>query len=137
MTTLRRVVPDHGRAVIFATNWDAVFWNTGADELTRKVQLAWRQHAPHPNLPAELRPLLGRAGFQVVHQMPATVVNSAYHEDSFAYWAARLIVAFCVGKRLISNDEADAWLATLSAAQEADKFFFSSTPTVTLAVAAT
>jgi ubiquinone/menaquinone biosynthesis C-methylase UbiE len=135
LTTLRRVVADRGRAVIFATNWDAVFWNTGADELTHKVQLAWRQHCPHPNLPADLRPILSRAGFQVVHQTPVAVVNSAYHEDSFAYWAARLIGAFCVGKSLISKEEADAWLASLSSAQKADRFFFTSTPIVTLAVA--
>lgn len=135
LTALRRVVTDRGRAVISATNWDAVFWNTGADELTRKVQLAWRQHGPHPNLPADLRPMLSRAGFQMVHQTPVAVVNSAYHEDSFAYWAARLIVAFCVGRGLISKEEADAWLASLAAAQDADRFFFSSTPIVTLAVA--
>lgn len=135
LTALRRVVTDRGRAVISATNWDAVFWNTGADELTRKVYLAWRQHCPHPNLPADLRPLLSQAGFQVIHQAPVAVINSAYHEDAFAYWAARLIVAFCVGRSLVSKEEADAWLASLAAAQDADRFFFSSTPIVTLAVA--
>lgn len=40
LTELRRVATDRARAVILATNWDTVLWNTGADELTRKV--SWR-----------------------------------------------------------------------------------------------
>lgn len=135
LAELRRVVTDRARAVILATNWDTVLWNTGADELTRKVQLAWRQHAPYPNLPADLRRLLTQAGFQVIHQAPVTIINRAYHEDSFAYWIARLMVAFSLARGLISAEDADAWLASLSDAQQADRFFFSSTPVVTVAAA--
>ena len=137
LTALRRVVTTRARAVILATNWDAVFWNTMADDLTRKVQLAWRQHAPFPNLPANLRPVLRQAGFEVVQQVPVTIINQSYHEDSFAYWAARLMVAFCLTRNLISQDDADAWLKSLLEAQESDRFFFSSTPVLTVAVATT
>jgi ubiquinone/menaquinone biosynthesis C-methylase UbiE len=137
LAELRRVVTDRGRAVILATNWDTVFWNTVDEELTRKVQLAWRRHAPYPNLPADLPPLLGQAGFQVVHQAPVTIINRACHEDSFAYWAARLIVAFSLERELISAKDADAWLTSLSAMQKAGRFFFSSTPLVTVAAAVT
>jgi len=136
LAELRRVVTDRGRAVILATNWDTVFWNGADDGLNRKVLLAWRQHAPHPNLPADLRPLLGQAGFQVMHQAPVTIINRAYHEDSFAYWAARLMVAFSLARDLMTTEDADAWLASLSTAQEADRFFFSSTPVLTVAAAA-
>jgi arsenite methyltransferase len=135
MAALRRVLTDRGRAVIFATNWDSVFWHTGTDDLTHKVQLAWRQHAPHPNLPANLRSLLGETGYQTVRQVPVPIVNTAYHEDTFAYWAARLMTAYCLGRSLISKEEADAWLASLSAMDEAGRFFVSSTPIVTSAVA--
>jgi arsenite methyltransferase len=137
LTEMRRIATDRARAAILATNWDSVFWNTPTEELTRKIQRAWRQHAPHPNLPAELRPLLRRAGFQVIRLAPVTIMNASYHEDSFAYWVARLIVAFCVGRGLVTNEEADAWLVSLSAAQAADTFFFSSTPVVTVAAAVT
>ena len=108
-----------------------------ADDLTRKVQLAWRQHAPFPNLPANLRPVLRQAGFDVVQQVPVTIINQSYHEDSFAYWAARLMVAFCLTRNLISQDDADAWLKSLLEAQESERFFFSSTPVLTVAVATT
>jgi arsenite methyltransferase len=135
LAELRRVVTNRGRAVILATNWDTLFWNTDDEELTRKILQAWRQHAPHPNLPADLRPLLTQAGFQVIHQAPVPIINRAYHEDAFAWWAARLMVAFALARSLISTEEADAWLASLSAAQDAERFFFSSTPVITLAAA--
>lgn len=132
---LRRVVTDRGRAVIAATNWDAVLWGTGSDELTKKVQLGWRRHAPHPNLPADLRPLLRQAGFRVVRQTPFAVLGTAFHEDSFGYWLARLMVAFCVSRSLVSEGEGEAWLASLAEAHQHDRFFLSVTPILTVAVA--
>lgn len=125
LRALRRVVTNRGRAVIFATSWDTVFWHAGADDLTRKILLAWRRHAPHPNLPADLRLLLEQAGFHTVHQAPVAIINTAYREDTFGYWAARLMVAFGLGRSLISQEDADAWLASLAAMQEAGRFFLS------------
>jgi ubiquinone/menaquinone biosynthesis C-methylase UbiE len=135
LAALHRVVAQGGRAVILATNWDTVYWHTGTDNLTRKVQLAWRQHAPHPNLPADLRALLAETGFQTVRQTPVPIVNTSYHGDTFAYWAAQLMVAFCLARNLISKGEADAWLASLSAMDKAGRFFVSSTPILTSVVA--
>jgi SAM-dependent methyltransferase len=133
---LRRVLSDRGRAVIAATNWDSVLWHGGDVELTREVERAWREHAPHPNFPAELRPLLGQAGFQVLRQAPvAAVVDTTYQEDSFAFGLARLMVSFGVSRQRVSERDARAWLASLAAAREAERFFLSVTPVVTVAVA--
>ena len=81
--------------------------------------------------------MLRAAGFEVIQQTPVTIINRAYHEDAFAYWVARLMADFCVTRNLISQEDANAWLMSLSEAQEADNFFFSSTPVVTVAVAVT
>ena len=136
LSELRRVSSANGRLIVLATNWDTMFWNCGALELTLRVQAAWRKHAPHPNLPAELRPLLATAGFRMVHQSPVTIINNAYHEDTFAYWAAQLILAFATGHSLISPEDADDWIQALQDSQGAGTFFFSSTPVLTVAVAA-
>jgi arsenite methyltransferase len=136
LSELRRVIRMLGRLVLLATNWDTVLWNCGTPELTRRVQEAWRGHAPHPNLPAELWPLLEGAGFRIVRQSPVTILNAAYHEDAFAYWAARLMAAFGVGRNMIFRADGEAWLKALEDAQAAGRFFFSSTPVLTLAVAA-
>src|SRR5262245_36900974 len=65
---LRRVLKPAGRFVNFATNWDAVFWNSSNADRQRKILDAWHKHAPFPNLPAVLRPRLVAAGFAVVGQ---------------------------------------------------------------------
>lgn len=136
LSELRRVCSKKGRLVILATNWDTMFWNCGAPELTARIQAAWREHAPFPNLPAELRPLLAEAGFRMMRQAPVTTINNAYHEDAFAYWAARLIVAFATARNLILPGDADNWIRALQDAQTAGTFFFSSTPVLTIAIAA-
>jgi arsenite methyltransferase len=136
LSELRRVCSSKGRLVVLATNWDTMFWNCGAPELTARVEAAWREHAPFPNLAAELRPLTQEAGFRMVHQAPVTIINNAYHEDAFAYWAARLIVAFATARNLISPIDADDWMRALQEAQDSGRFFFSSTPVLTMAVAA-
>ena len=135
LSELQRVLRPHGRLVLLDTNWDTVFWNTDAPELTAQMQEAWRHHAPHQNLPAEMRPLLADAGFQMVRQAPVTVINNAYHEDSFSYWLAQLMVAFAVGRGLVSQMDADAWLKALQEAEGRGRFFFSSTPVLTMALA--
>ncbi|MEX0956412.1 MAG: methyltransferase domain-containing protein [Rhizobiaceae bacterium] len=136
LSELRRVCSDHGRLFVFATNWDTMFWNCGVPELTARVQAAWREHAPHPNLAAELRPLLNEAGFRMVHQSPVTLLNNTYHEDACAYWAAELILAFAKGRGLVSAADAERWRSALQEAQASGTFFFSTTPVLTMAIAA-
>lgn len=136
LAELRRVAALHARLIVLATNWDTMFWHSVAPDLDNLLQDAWRSHAPYPNLPAVLPPLLAGAGFRVVGQRPVTILNNALHEDVFAYWAARLIAAFAVGRGSVSQADADAWIEALDAAQESGTFFFSSTPVLTSAVVA-
>ncbi len=135
LAELRRVTRATGRLLLLATNWDTAFWHSDAPDLTRRVADAWRGHAPHPNLPAELRPLLANAGFRVVRQTAMPILNAACHQGSFAYWAARLYAAYAIGQGSISQAEGEAWLAALQEAQDAGRFFFSSTPVLTVAFA--
>lgn len=135
LAELRRVTKAHGRLLVLATNFDTAFWSCGAPELTHRVMQAWRTHAPHPNLPAELRPLLDCAGFRIIGQSAVTILNPSYHEDAFSYWASRLYVAYAVGRGLIAPADGEAWLKALEDAQRAGRFFFSLTPVLTLAVA--
>lgn len=136
LSELRRVSAAGARLVIVATNTDTMFWNTAVPDLTRRMQAAWRTHAPHPNLPADLRPLLEGAGFRLVRQSPLTIVNNAYHEDAFAYWLGRLMVAYVTTSRLVDAEDAARWLQALGEAQAGSRFFFSSTPVLSLAIAA-
>lgn len=135
LSEIRRVCSAQGRLAILATIWDTVFWSCGAPELTSRIQKAWREHAPYPNLPADLRPLLSASGFQVVRQSPVTIINGSYNEDVFAYWLARLMLAYAKGRDLISSAEADLWIEELEIAEKAGSFLFCSIPVLTLATA--
>ena len=133
---LRRVCRPNGRIVILATNWDTMFWNGPAPELTARVAAAWREHAPYPNLPADIGPFLVDAGFQMLRQVPVTIVNNAYHEDAFGFWIARLMANYIKGNNLLAASEVDDWIYQLAQAQAEGRFFFSSTPILTVAVSA-
>jgi len=132
---LRRACSDNGRIAILATNWDTMFWHCDAPVLTGRIQNAWREHAPFPNLPSELRSMFSDVRFRVAQQVPVTIINNAYHEDAFAYWIARLIVAYVTGQRLVSQEDGAQWLGQLQYAQDAGRFFFSSTPVLTVGTA--
>lgn len=133
---LRRVCRPNGRIVVFATNWDTMFWNGPDPDQTLRIATAWREHAPFPNLPADIGPFLADAGFRMVSQAPVTIVNNAYHEDAFGYWIARLMANYIKGKDWLPASDVDAWIDRLASAQEEGRFFFSSTPILTVAVTA-
>jgi ubiquinone/menaquinone biosynthesis C-methylase UbiE len=134
ISELARVLKSGGRFINSATNWGSLFWH-GADEaLTRRVLDAWDRHAPHPNLPATMPRLLSQAGLTAVRQVPTTIVNTAFHENSFSYWAARLMTAFATSKGMVTAAEAEQWLAELDGASRNGGYFFSSVPILTTGV---
>ena len=132
---LRRVLKPGGRFHCLATNWDSAFWHGPDAGLTAEITRAWDTHAPWPNLPARLPPILATAGFGNIRTLPVPVVNPSLHENAFAYWIARLMAAYSVGQG-VPSARAQEWLDALDAAEEADEFFFSSVPILTTAVAA-
>jgi len=135
LSELRRVLKTSGRFVNFATNWDAVFWNSRSADRERQILDGWRKHAPFPNLPAVLRPRLVAAGFAVVRQSPVSILNTTYDTDTYSYWLARLVAAFVVERQLVAAETAAAWLDDLTDAVERDEYMFCSMAVVTCAVA--
>lgn len=132
---IRRVLKPGGRLLCLATNWDSAFWHGAPAALTAEIAGHWQSHAPHHNLPARLGPLLARAGFAGIRQLPVPVVNPDYTEATFAYWIARLMAAHAV-REGAQVSAAQAWLAALDRAEGEGEFFFSSVPILTSATAA-
>lgn len=130
----RRVLKPGGRLLCLATNWDTAVWHGVPRELSAEIGAAWAGHADWPNLPAILGPMLVRAGFGAIRQVPVPVVNPSFHPESFAYGTARLMAAHAVACG-VSTARAEAWLAALDAAEAREEFFFSSLPIMTSALA--
>jgi ubiquinone/menaquinone biosynthesis C-methylase UbiE len=133
LAEMHRVLKPGGRLVNFATNWGALFWHSRDPERMLTMLKAWDSHAPYPNLPARIRPLLADAGFSEIHQEPVAVLNCRYDDQAYSYWLARLVAAFVTGRGLVSKDEAAHWLEDLAATNYRNEYFFCSTAVVTRA----
>lgn len=130
----RRVLRPGGRFVNFATNWGALFWNSGQPARTQQVLRAWDTHAPYPNLPAVLRAFLLDAGFSEIHQSPVSILNTTYDQETYSYWLARLMAAFAAERQSMTEAAAEQWLEDLAEAQRRNEYMFCSIAVVTRAV---
>ncbi len=50
--------------------------------------------------------------------------NRSYHGHRYSYWAARLIQAFVVGRQIITEAEAEAWLREFDELDHQGAYFF-------------
>lgn len=133
LSEIRRVLKPGARLVVLATNWDADFWHGPEPELTGPVVAAWRQEVPWPNLPAQLGPMLAKAGFSALRQVPVPVVNPGLGEDTLALWMSRLLAV--VAEERGAKARPASWLAALDRADASGEFFYSSVPILTTAIA--
>lgn len=129
LAAIRRVLKPGARLVCLAVNWDSEFWHGPDPALTAPVVAAWRASVPWPNLPAKIGPMLERAGFGAMRQLPVPVVNTALADDLLAPWMARLMAEEAGAPR------GPDWLAALEAADARGEMFHSSVPILTTAVA--
>jgi arsenite methyltransferase len=131
---IHRVLRPGGRVIIVATNWSSLVWYSNHPDRMKRVLAAWDEHAPYPDLPAGLAVQLRTFGLRLVHQKPLPILNTSYHENSYSYWAARLIQRFVVGRDSVTEAEAEAWLQEFDELEKQNAYFFSSTPILTAAV---
>jgi ubiquinone/menaquinone biosynthesis C-methylase UbiE len=129
-----RVLRPGGRLIILATNWSSVVWHSEQPARMERVLSAWTAHAPYPDLPAILLARLRQAGMTPIRQTLAPVLNTSYHANSFSYYLARMIRPFVVGRRTVTQEDADAWLREFEELEQKRAYFFSSTPVITEAI---
>jgi SAM-dependent methyltransferase len=134
LAEIGRVLKPGGRFLCLATNWASAFWHGPEEALTAEISAAWEDHCVHPNLPARLPPMLARAGFSAIRQIPLPVVNPDLHDNTFAHGIARLMAAQAVASG-VPQAQAVAWLDALDRAEAVGEFFFSVVPILTHATA--
>ncbi|MEM9148170.1 MAG: methyltransferase domain-containing protein [Pseudomonadota bacterium] len=132
LAELGRALKPGGRLITLATNWTSAFWHGPEPELTAALSRSWEGHAAHPNLPARIGPMLQRAGFAGIRQMPVPVVNAAFDDRGYAFWLARLMAAQAL-QEAVPEASVRAWLDALEAAERDGEFFFSLVPILTTA----
>lgn len=134
LAEIARVLKPGGRFLCLATNWTSAFWHGADPALTADLVRAWSAHAAHADLSARLPHRLSAAGFGAIRQLPVPVVDPDLHDQSFAWWISRLMIAHAQ-RQGVSTERTGRWLAELDSAQAAGDFFFSMVPILTQATA--
>lgn len=131
----RRVLKPGGKAAFVSVCWDHWRFHGPETALNDRMHDAWRAHCSHQMLPVEMPHRLSEAGFGGITQWPIAFFNGNLHENTFAFWAAKVVHAFAT-TRGVAQEGADLWFDQLYEADKEGHFGFISVPVVTMAVAA-
>jgi len=135
LSETRRVLKRGGKAAFVSVCWDHWRFHGAESELNDRMHQVWRGHCPHQMVPLEMPRKLSACGFEGVTRRPIAFFNGALHENTFAFWAAKVVAAFAVAHN-IPQDHAEQWLDQLNAADTEGRFGFIRVPILTTAVAA-
>jgi ubiquinone/menaquinone biosynthesis C-methylase UbiE len=131
---IHRVLRVGGRFVNVSTNWSSCVWHSEDPDRMRRALNGWAAHETHRDLPTVLAGELRKAGLQLLRQRAIPVVNTSYGEKAFSYWIAKLISGYVQSRGVLSNKEAEAWMAELTSLEQQNEYFFSLTPTLAEAI---
>lgn len=126
LSEIFRVLRPDGRAVIVATDWDALVWHSKNPERMDRILRAWDAHCAHPHLPRSLCQRLVSTGFRTDGVAVFPILNLEWHDDAYSKGLARLIRDFVKNGEELAPGEIDAWHAELADLSEAGQYFFSS-----------
>ncbi|MEK9626216.1 MAG: methyltransferase domain-containing protein [Gammaproteobacteria bacterium] len=129
---VRRVLKPGGRFATVSVLWDHWRFHGPEAALNNKLHEAFKAHCHHQNLPLALGGLLEEQGFIGIHSTPMGFLNTALHENAFAYFASEVITRFAKSQG-ISQNEIDEWRKQLTQSQKEGRFGFVSMPVLTTA----
>jgi arsenite methyltransferase len=125
LAELCRVMRPGGRVLIMDSDFGSLVLHTEHKGRMQRVLAAWDEHFVHAELPRTLSRQLRDAGFTVRQRDAIPIFNPEYRENAFAKHIPAMMASFVVGRKGVSQEEADAWLAEFAELGKQGKFFFS------------
>jgi len=120
---LYRVMRPGGRVLIMDTDYGSLVIHTKDQVRMERILLAWNEHFVHATLPRTLSRQLREAGFSLRQRNVIPMFNPEYQENTFAKGALSIMASFAVGRKGVSQEEANAWLAEFAELGKQGEFF--------------
>ena len=125
LAELYRVARPGGRAVVLDTDYGSLVIHTEDEARMKRVLSAWNEHFVHAGLPRTLSRQLRNAGFTIRQRDAIPMFNPEYRENTYGRGLLAIMATFAIGRKGVSREEADSWLAEFTELDKQGKFFFS------------
>lgn len=119
-----RVLKPGGRALVMATDWNAIAWHSEDPARMQRVLSAFAPHCADTALPRTLGPRLREAGFVIDRVTPWPILNAEWNEDSYSTRTTPLIAAYVRGRKSLPDEEVDAWEAEQAELGRLGRYYF-------------
>ena len=104
-----RVLKPGGRALILATDWDAVCWHSENPVRMQRVLDAFAPHCADSKLPRTLATRLRKAGLLIEDVSYFPIINVDRYEGCYEQGIVPFIVAYISGQKSLDEAELHAW----------------------------
>lgn len=127
LAELWRALRPGGRAVLWDVDWATVSLHSRDPAFTENVLAAWDEHLADPVLPRTLRSRLLSAGFEDVRIEGHPFATFDFDPGTYGAATIPFIGTFVAGRRGISDEQAQAWVAEQRELGERGEFYFACT----------
>lgn len=120
-----RVLRPGGRALVLATDWEAVCWHSNNRERMECILAAFAPHCADSRLPRTLKSRLQNAGLEFTDVSYFPIVNADRYAGCYSEGLVPFISDYIQSKQTLPTDELVAWANELDELSARGEYFFS------------